>query len=218
MPHLTFLRKCLVCHHQSPSWLCPRCEAKLHRSGNACRYCMLPIISGTTCATCQTQPHAYTQMLCPFYYSPMLAHIMHRFKYQKQGYWAQYLSTCLVEKAAQLPQDSTLIPVPLHPKRSWQRSYNQATLLAQHLAQITSFTVNDTLLKRQIYTTSQSQRSRLQRQALPDNTFIQTEALPSGHIILLDDIITTGSTLKAICNILPTNNITLLACARTLPS
>ena len=92
-----------------------------------------------------------------------------------------------------------IIPVPLHKKRLKQRGYNQSTCFAEGLAQKLNATVEDNNLVRVTATETQTHKSRFARFENMQEVFTvkNPERLANKHILLVDDIITTGSTLEA---------------------
>jgi ComF family protein len=92
-----------------------------------------------------------------------------------------------------------IIPVPLHKKRMRQRGYNQSTCFAEGLAQKLNAIVEDNNLVRSIATATQTHKSRFARFENMQEVFTvkNPERLVDKHILLVDDIITTGSTLEA---------------------
>ncbi len=97
-----------------------------------------------------------------------------------------------------------LIPVPLAHKRLCQRGYNQSHQLALGIQQITHIPINTEILIRQHFQQSQTHLSRQERQTNVADTFEvrNVEALIGRHILLIDDICTTGATLIACANAL----------------
>lgn len=92
-----------------------------------------------------------------------------------------------------------LVPIPLHPKRERKRGYNQATMIAQGLSIATGIPVNEKIIKRAIATKTQTKKSRMERWKNVENIFelINPDTLKGKHILLIDDVVTTGSTLEA---------------------
>jgi len=92
-----------------------------------------------------------------------------------------------------------LIPVPLTRKRLHQRGYNQSEQLSRGISQITGIPINTKVLVRRHFQQSQTQLSRQQRQTNVEGTFALKNAtsLKHKHILLIDDICTTGATLLA---------------------
>jgi len=92
-----------------------------------------------------------------------------------------------------------IIPVPLHKKRLKQRGYNQSTCFAEGLAQKLNVVVDNSSLVRIRATETQTKKGRFTRfeNMLEVFTVIDPEKLKNKHILLVDDIVTTGSTLEA---------------------
>jgi ComF family protein len=92
---------------------------------------------------------------------------------------------------------ATLIPVPLHWKRKRSRGYNQAALLAKHMGVTLGWPVNSRSLRRHRNTKDQITLSASERQVNVAGAFRWTGAPVLGRVILVDDVSTTGATLKA---------------------
>lgn len=92
-----------------------------------------------------------------------------------------------------------IVPVPLHPKKEKERGYNQAEIIANGLSESLSLPVSTGNLIRSIHNPTQTKRSRTQRWDNVKNIFeVKNPAAFAGkHILLVDDVITTGSTLEA---------------------
>lgn len=92
-----------------------------------------------------------------------------------------------------------LVPVPLTNKRLRQRGYNQSEMLAQGISDITHLPVVPKALKRQVFRESQTHLSRHERQENVDGIFVAADAktLKGRHVLLIDDVCTTGATLMS---------------------
>jgi len=127
--------------------------------------------------------------------------MLHAIKYQGQ----KMLATRLGElygydlKNSFPQQPDSIIPVPLHKKKLRERGYNQSESWAQGLATSIGTEVDTTSLIRTKYTNTQTKKSRADRISNVESAFsiTQTSNLKGKHILLVDDVITTGATLEA---------------------
>lgn len=94
---------------------------------------------------------------------------------------------------------NVVIPVPLHPKREKKRGYNQAECIAKGIAESMEIEIQSRNLVRNVETQTQTKKSRIERWKNVDSIFEikQPEKLNNMHILLVDDVVTTGATLEA---------------------
>jgi ComF family protein len=92
-----------------------------------------------------------------------------------------------------------IIPVPLHPKKEHKRGYNQSLIISEGMASRMNARVFPDVLFRKTHTTSQTRKTRYERWENVKNTFEIKKGtrLEGKHVILVDDVITTGATLEA---------------------
>jgi ComF family protein len=95
-----------------------------------------------------------------------------------------------------------LIPVPLHPQKKKQRGYNQSEIICEGIAEVTGISLNSNLLIREVFTTTQTRKGRFERYQNVDGVFtlIDRQSVSHRHLLLVDDVLTTGSTLEACAN------------------
>jgi ComF family protein len=127
--------------------------------------------------------------------------ILHSIKYQNQKKLAVFIAEQMARKLGIdfFKNIDVLIPVPLHPKKQKIRGYNQASLIAQGINNVFSLPVNTTTLTRAQFTDSQTTKNRLDRWKNVQGAFElkNKEVLSKKHVLLLDDVFTTGATLEA---------------------
>lgn len=111
-----------------------------------------------------------------------------------------------------------LLAVPLHPRKQKQRGYNQAQVLVDGMREVWPLREVDTGLLRVVHTSTQTKRSRLARWTNVKAAFqlSDPQALAGAHVLLVDDVVTTGATIEG-CAIaladVPDIRIGVLACA-----
>ena len=128
--------------------------------------------------------------------------LMHHFKYkgmQQIGVVAGNIAGAQLVKNDIFKTVDIIIPVPLHKKRLKQRGYNQSTCFANGLSEKLNAVVDETSLVRAKATNTQTHKSRFSRFENMQEVFavIGPEKLANKHVLLVDDVVTTGSTLEA---------------------
>ena len=91
-----------------------------------------------------------------------------------------------------------LVPIPLHPKKKRKRGYNQTEMIAEGIANITSIPIAADAVVRTLYTQTQTHKGRSERITNMEDKFsvAKPEKLEGKHVLLIDDLITTGATLE----------------------
>lgn len=149
-------------------------------------------------------------------------HMLHQLKYKGNTEVGSLLGKELGSslKNSELFQNiDTVIPVPLHPQKEKSRGYNQAQLIADGVAETLSIK-SGKQLKRKTFTATQTKKSRYDRWQNVETVFqiSEPELLYNKHILLIDDVVTTGATIEACANELlrvPGTKVSIatLACA-----
>lgn len=136
--------------------------------------------------------------------------LLHSIKYKDQPELAVALGKMIGEELIQqtwLNEIEVLLPVPIHPKKEFMRGYNQSERIAAGIAELTNIPLNDSILKRSRFTESQTKQGRFQRWDNISNVFDVNQNLHAfKHVALVDDVVTTGSTLEKIALSLLDNN------------
>jgi len=139
-----------------------------------------------------------------FYFSKggRVQHLIHNVKYHKQweaGYYVGELFGKALLSSNFLDDIDAIFPIPLNPKKLKQRGYNQSTCFGSGLSSITNIPINDQTLIRKWNAESQTLRGRFSRWENVNTIFglNSPEQFEHCHILLFDDVVTTGATLEA---------------------
>lgn len=203
---------CLLCHESTRKKLalCDDCEKILPHSNDA---------------LIQTNSHHtkyFNQTVILFAYLFPIDKLITRLKFQHQLINASLFGELLSNKISQLyhNQDlpSLLIPVPLHIKRLQERGFNQALEIAKPISKKLNIPIDKKNCMRIRHTEAQSSLSQSDRLKNMTNAFELKKPLKYKHIALIDDVMTTGQTLRELAKTLRQNGaekIDVWCCAKT---
>ncbi len=147
--------------------------------------------------------------LFSFQKESLVQNLIHNLKYRGQENIGVTLGQWLGSELQQIPnyqEIDIIIPVPIHKKRLAERGYNQVTKFGKEIATKLDAIYIDSVLKKKLHTSKQSKRKRLTRWKNAFETFEikNGNLLENKHILIVDDIITTGATLEACAQVLLT--------------
>lgn len=130
-----------------------------------------------------------------------IANVIHAFKYNKKFALARHMGELLGKELLTHPEFSPvdlIVPLPLHPLRYAERGYNQSDYLAEGISKILRVPVSAGVLRRIKNTPSQTGLNALERKENMAGAFALRKAVPlcGRHILLVDDVKTTGATLN----------------------
>ncbi len=133
--------------------------------------------------------------------------MMHGLKYKGHKEVGEMLGKHLglgLQESPHLPPLDVIVPVPLHKKREKERGYNQSEFIALGIASVMEVEVNARVLVRTVYARSQTRLSREERRSNVAHSFaLKTgDRLCHKHVLLVDDVLTTGATLEACYDVL----------------
>jgi len=205
---------CTICGRSvgAGEYLCDQCETKAVRIvAPFCQKCSEPfegaITSAFTCANCAHRTIYFDAAVAAYRGRGIVRQIIHEFKYGRQIYLrhlvARWLHAALDDERLCGRRFDVIVPVPLHPARQRERGFNQASLLAEMLSAQTSIPAKP-VLERIRYTTTQTALDRSERMENLHNAFrLRKNADVRGlHVLLVDDVLTTGSTLNECARLL----------------
>ncbi len=192
---------CLFCGRAGQPGLdcCAGCQADLPRPPGSCRRCAISLPGNTLlCGQCSRNPPAYDQAVAAFDYLPPLDGLIQRFKFSRDLAAGRVLARLMAAELAwrRTPRPDLVIPVPLHARRRFRRGYNQSALLARDLCRHFAGLPWVEALARTRPTAAQSDLPAEARQGNVRRAFACRNLPPgTGHAALLDDVMTTGSTV-----------------------
>lgn len=189
-----------VCVHEKP--ICVYCRHDLpfaaltEKRGNA--------LEKTFYGRCSIQA---ATALFAFQKKGIVQQLIHQLKYQNRqeiGSFAGKLLSREMVKSKRFEALDLIVPVPLHPKKQKKRGYNQLTSFGEELAKNMHKTYLETGLIRKVHSATQTQKIRNDRFDDLTSWFgvNRPSALEDKHVLLIDDVITTGATLEACCQTL----------------
>lgn len=195
LPH-----RCVACSEPLPSPSPPFCELcwqSVLLLDLACPRCGLPG-APDICPHCRRHPPPYLAARAAVEYGGQAAAAIRLLKYGGRSHLGRPLAGLLRPLLPHLQPVDRALPVPLHPARTRHRGYNQAALLARHLARGEGLTVSYGSLKRHRDTPVQASLSREHRlQNLRGAFSASTARVQGARLLLIDDVMTTGATAVA---------------------
>jgi ComF family protein len=160
---------------------------------------------------------------CTFDKGGVMQHLMHQLKYKggrEVGEKLGHLFGSNLLRSAPYREVELLIPVPLHPKRERKRGYNQSVEIGKGMSAAMGIPLQSGVLIRNHYSATQTNKGRFDRWENVKELFSlnNTDILKGKHILLIDDVVTTGATLEACAQVLlkvpgTTVSIATIACA-----
>ena len=200
--------RCLLCGGAGANGrdLCSGCARDVARNAPCCPVCALPLAApAPACGECLESTPPFAAAWAPFRYAHPLDLLEARFKFRGDLAAGRVLAELMIERAGEdAPAPPALIvPVPLHESRLRERGYNQALELAQPLARALGIPQRPGLLTRSQATPAQT---GLDAKARRRNLRGAFEAAPAAalasHVVLFDDVMTTGATLRECARVL----------------
>lgn len=199
--------RCEVCNTLQEPVLCDACLAQFTPITEPyCAHCGLPLDplarQADCCVQCRTSPPAFAAARAAAYYRGTLRRAVHLFKYAMTPSLATPLGKYMAAHLVQPFPVDCLCPVPLHPTRERMRGFNQSLLLAECLAAHWQVPIEHSVLQRTQDTTPQMLLPVEERRRNVKGAFAAEHALHGECVGLVDDVLTTGSTLHECSRVL----------------
>lgn len=192
--------RCLLCDARcAPGTLCRACADALPHNTTACQRCAVPMpVPSDTCGACLRHPPPIDHVHAAFVYRRPIDALLPRLKFHADLSAAQVLGRLMALSMRGADRPHALVPMPLHHSRLRARGYDQALELARPVAGTLRLPVRLDVLHRVRATAPQSRLDAAQRRRNVRGAFAVATARPlPGHVVLIDDVMTTGATLHA---------------------
>lgn len=202
------LKHCLLCLETGcATHICSACAADLTAPKHPCPRCGISRVAPDTapCGRCLRQPPYFDASTSAFDYSFPLNQVIGQLKYGDKRYWARALAQAALpafEQACAHISAPVLVPVPMHKSKQRKRGFNQAELLARSLARYADVAFSNKLCKRIKASPPQTGLNRKNRRSNVKNGFAVSSKLPQQPLIIIDDVVTTGSTVDELARTL----------------
>ncbi len=200
--------RCLLCGAPGISGrdLCAGCLADLTVNASGCARCALPLeVRAPSCGECLASEPPFATTWAPFCYAHPLDLLEARFKFHADLAAGRVLASLMIDRLeADAPaRPQLIVPVPLHRARLGQRGYNQALELARPLARASGIPLRHDLLRRVRATPAQTGLDAgARRRNLRAAFELAKDARLPEHVVLFDDVMTTGATLREAATVL----------------
>lgn len=187
--------------------LCEACYRELQFNRYSCRRCAIPLAGEQTdavCGACLNKPPPYDRAISLLHYRPPASYLIQSLKFHEQLGNADLLANLLAERISRenRPLPDYLVPVPLHTRRLRERGFNQSVLIARILQKRLGIPVLTAHCVRTRNTVSQSKLALKERRHNMRHAFSLRKPLPSGHVAIIDDVVTTGNTVNEVARTL----------------
>ncbi|MBT2969825.1 MAG: ComF family protein [Candidatus Thiodiazotropha sp. (ex Ctena orbiculata)] len=207
--NLLYPRDCLLCgaagdfeHH-----LCPPCQRRLPFNLHACPGCALPlppeVPASQLCGRCIRRSAEITRTITAMTYQPPVNRLIGMLKFHNRLHLVEPLAGLLIERLGEdYDRPDLLIPVPLHPVRLRERGFNQSVEIARVLARRCGLSHDWRLCRRIKHTPPQAELKREARRKNLHRAFEICADLSGSHLVVVDDVITTGATVAELGRLL----------------
>jgi ComF family protein len=195
--------------------ICPLCSRPIDHDGPVCSSCQDNLLEDFRVTSYGEESHfkylkekiCFNEVIACWTFTPQVEALIHIVTYQQGRILGRYLGRIMGEGIREQFPDSSgrvIVPVPLYPVRRRERGYNQSELLSRGIAEIIPMPIDTNVLIRKKQTQTQTLLSAKERQENVRDAFLirNGESVVKRHVILLDDIVTTGATMQQCAKLL----------------
>ena len=202
--------------------ICPACFNDMQKNIHCCYRCAETFETANRtpllCGHCLSKSPTFDETYAPYLHQGAIRHLIATLKFNRKYKNARvlaYLLTTHIKNTAEIPD--LIIPVPLHTQRYKERGFNQSTEIAKTIAKRLNIPIDTKSCVRQRNTLHQIDLPAKERQKNIKNAFAVIRQIEAQHIAILDDVMTTGSTVNELAKVLKkagVARIDIWVCAR----
>ncbi|MGB5397953.1 MAG: ComF family protein [Gammaproteobacteria bacterium] len=205
---LVFPPRCTLCQRPGINRLdiCRHCYNALPFIMHACSQCALPLETSTAvggkCGQCLQSPPAFDAAFSLLRYQDLAAQLITRYKFHDKLSYSGLLADLLLERLPHIARPDCIIAVPLHVARLRERGFNQSHELAKIISPRLGIPLASDSVVRIRETQQQTGLNAKQRRKNIRGAFELVKPVAHNHVALLDDVVTTGSTVNELARVL----------------
>ncbi len=203
--------RCIICDAPGHGGMdiCPQCLAGLPHNPRACSQCALPLPSGDVdtpvrCGQCLKKPPAFDHAISLFEYKDDAASLIMQLKFHDRLALSRLFGQLMLDRVRVEGATGVdaLLPVPLHRSRLRSRGFNQSVELARMLSRGLQIPLLRHQVARVVATSQQTGLDAKTRRQNIRGAFRVMAAIPYEHVAIVDDVVTTGSTVNELARVL----------------
>lgn len=200
--------RCVLC--QSPGHadldICQSCYQSLPFIQHACAQCALPLEvevgADSLCGHCLNQPPVFDRSLSLMRYENKAVQLVTRYKFHNSLSYSRLLAELFLSKLVDVEKPDCIVAVPLYSKRLYERGFNQSHELGKIIAKKLDIPLISEAVLRIRETQQQTGLNAKQRRRNIHGAFAVVEPIKYRHVVLMDDVVTTGSTVNELARVL----------------
>jgi len=213
-----FPSRCILCQHtvdqgaEHQVEICTDCYRALPHNSVCCVCCALPLAagidSGVLCGRCIQKLPAFDYAHSLFRYEDSVIGLVHRLKFAEKISYARTIGELLLRKLRESGEKpGCLLPVSLHVSRLRQRGFNQSIEISRVIARRTGIPIEYDAVIRHRRTSAQTGLDARQRKKNIRGAFSMVKPLHYEHVLIIDDVMTTGATVNELARMLKQNQV-----------
>lgn len=213
-----FPSRCILCQQtvdqgiEQHIEICTGCYLALPHNSVCCLCCALPLAegidSGVICGRCIREMPAFDYAHSLFRYEDRVIGLVHQLKFAEKISYARTIGELLLQKLRETGEKpDCLLPVSLHASRLRQRGFNQSIEISRVIARKTAIPIECDAVIRHRRTSAQTGLGARQRKKNIKGAFSIVKPLHYEHVLIIDDVMTTGATVDELARVLKQNKV-----------